>query len=548
MDALEQHRRARRGRWTAAGTALLLGGAGLLAATPAAAAPGGPGGPGGAPPGCERRVNADVEKLLRCVTVDGVVEHLEAFQGIADANGGNRASTTPGYAASVDYVQDTLEASGYRVEVTDFTYDEVSYASSLAQVTPTPAAFVQDTDYVPVEGTASGSATAAVLAVDYASTTSGCEAADFAGFTAGSIALLKRGTCTFGAKAANAVAAGASGVVIANNAPGLLNPTLGAQSGVPVVFATPEVGTALAVDGSTATLDVEVITETRTSQNVTAELPGRSSDGVVVVGGHLDSVPEGPGINDNGSGSATILEVAQNLANTRLAHPVRFAFWGAEELGLLGSQAYVDSLSDAELDRIGAYLNFDMLGSPNFANFVYDGDNTLGTAPDGYATDESAAIEQTFEDFYDSRGIAYEDTDFDGRSDYQAFADAGIPSGGLFSGAEEVKTAEQAALYGGTAGQPFDACYHQACDDLGNVSLVALDQNADAVAYAVLVTAQAGGGPGQGPGGPGAGGPGHGGPGHGGPGHGGPGHGGPGHGGPGHGGPGHGHGPGVTSA
>jgi Zn-dependent M28 family amino/carboxypeptidase len=476
-------------------------------------------------------VNADVEKLLRCVTVDGVLEHLEAFQGIADANGGNRASTTPGYTASVDYVRDTLEASGYQVEVTDFTYDEVSYAGSFQQLTPTPATFTLDTDYVAVDGTASATTSAPVTAVDYASTTSGCEATDFAGFPAGTIALVQRGSCTFSVKAANAVSAGASGVVIANNAPGLINPTLNEQSAVPVVFTTPEVGTDLAVDGATATLDVQVITETRTSQNVTAELAGRSPDGVVVVGGHLDSVPEGPGINDNGSGSATILEVAQNLANTRLAHPVRFAFWGAEELGLLGSQAYVDSLPPAEIDRIGAYLNFDMLGSPNFANFVYDGDNTLETAPEGYTNDETAAIEQTFEDFYDSRGIRYEDTDFDGRSDYQAFAEAGIPSGGLFSGAEEVKTAEQVALYGGTAGEAFDACYHQACDDLSNISLVALDQNSDAVAYAVLLTAQAGGGPGQGAGGPG-GGPGHGGPGHGGPGHG----------------PGHGHGPGATSA
>ncbi|GHE12577.1 aminopeptidase [Klenkia taihuensis] len=483
-------------------------------------------------------MNADVEKLLRCVTVDGVMEHLEAFQGIADAHDGNRASTTPGYAASVDYVRDTLEASGYQVEVTDFTYDEVSYAGSFQQLTPTPATFTLDTDYVAVDGTASAATSAPVTAVDYASTTSGCEAADFAGFPAGTIALVQRGSCNFSAKAANAVAAGASGVVIANNAPGLINPTLGGPSTVPVVFATPEVGAALAVDGATATLAVEVITETRTSQNVTAELPGRSDDGVVVVGGHLDSVPEGPGINDNGSGSATILEVAQNLASTRLAHPVRFAFWGAEELGLLGSQAYVDSLPEAEVDRIGAYLNFDMLGSPNFANFVYDSDGSTFPAPEGYVTPESAAIEATFREFYDSRGIAYEDTEFDGRSDYQAFADAGIPSGGLFSGAEGTKTADQAARYGGAAGQPYDACYHQACDDLSNVSTTALDQNSDAVAYAVLVTAQADGGPGQGPGGPG--GPGHGGPGHGGPG-------GPGHGGPGHG-HGHGHGPGATSA
>ena len=139
-----------------------------------------------------------------------------------------------------------------------------------------------------------------------------------------------------------------------------------------------------------------------------------------------------------------------------------------------------------------------MLGSPNFANFVYDSDGSTFPAPEGYVSPESAAIEATFAAFYDSRGIAYEDTEFDGRSDYQAFADAGIPSGGLFSGAEDVKTPEQAARYGGTAGVAYDACYHQACDDLDNVSQLALDQNSDAVAYAVLTIADAGTGPGQG--------------------------------------------------
>ncbi|GAA4313633.1 M20/M25/M40 family metallo-hydrolase [Klenkia terrae] len=487
----ERPDRPGRRRLLAAGAAgaLAVSGA-VLVATPAAAAP--------SVNGCQNRVNASVDKLLTCVTPAGVTEHLANLQAIADGNDGNRASTTSGNTASVEYVRDTLEASGYEVSVTDFTYEEVSYAGSLARVTPSPATYALDTDYVPIDGTASAAVTAPVTGVDVSSGTSGCEAADFAGFATGSIALVQRGTCTFAIKVANAVAAGASGVVVYNNAPGLINPTLGGAVDVPVVFATPETGAGLLEPGTTATLDVQVVTETNVSQNITAELPGRSSDGVVVVGGHLDSVPEGPGINDNGSGSATILEVAQNLANTRLEHPVRFAFWGAEELGLLGSQAYVDSLSDDELARIGSYLNFDMLGSTNYANFVYDSDGSSFPAPEGYVSPESAAIEQTFEDFYDSRGIAYEDTEFDGRSDYQAFADAGIPSGGLFSGAEGIKTPEQAAAYGGTAGQPYDACYHQACDDLDNISQVALDQNSDAVAYAVLVTAQAGSGPGQG--------------------------------------------------
>ena len=486
----ERPDRPGRRRLLAAGAAgaLAVSGA-VLVATPAAAAP--------SVNGCQNRVNASVDKLLTCVTPAGVTEHLANLQAIADGNDGNRASTTSGNTASVEYVRDTLEASGYEVSVTDFTYEEVSYAGSFTRDTPTAAVYAAGTDYVPIDGSADATVTGAVTPVD-PGTTSGCEATDFAGFTSGTVALVDRGSCNFSVKVANAVAAGATGVVVANNTAGLANVTLGGPVTVPVVLATQDVGNGLRAAGTTVSLDVQVVTETFVSQNVTAELPGRTSDGVVVVGGHLDSVPEGPGINDNGSGSATILEVAQNLANTRLEHPVRFAFWGAEELGLLGSQAYVDSLSDDELARIGSYLNFDMLGSTNYANFVYDSDGSSFPAPEGYVSPESAAIEQTFEDFYDSRGFAYEDTEFDGRSDYQAFADAGIPSGGLFSGAEGIKTPEQAAAYGGTAGQPYDACYHQACDDLDNISQVALDQNSDAVAYAVLVTAQAGSGPGQG--------------------------------------------------
>jgi len=544
VDALEDHRRRSRSRWTAVGAAALLAGSGLLAATPALAAPGGGGGPGGgpggAPAGCERRVNASVEKLLRCVTPEGVTEHLQALQDVADAHGGNRASTTPGYTASIDYVQDTLEASGYEVSVTDFSYDEVSYPGGFAQVSPTPTTYEQGVDYLPADGTGEGDLQGVtVTAVAPGTGASGCTGTAI-GVLTGTVALIERGTCSFGEKVTNAAAAGAVGVILVNNVEGPLNATLGGPATIPAVGVPTTVGAGLA--GAVVDLSVAVETTTQTTQNLTAELPGRVSDGVVVVGGHLDSVPEGPGVNDNGSGSATILEVAQNLANTRLQHPVRFAFWGAEELGLLGSQAYVDSLSEEELARIGSYLNFDMLGSPNYANFVYDSDGSSFPAPEGYVSPESAAIEQTFEDFYGSRGIAFEDTEFDGRSDYQAFADAGIPSGGLFSGAEGLKTDAQAAAYGGVAGQPYDACYHQACDDIDNVSAVALDQNSDAVAYAVLTIAQAGSGPGQG-------GPGHGGgPGQGGPGHGGPGGGGgPGHGGPGHGGPGHGHGGGPAA-
>ena len=162
---------------------------------------------------------------------------------------------------------------------------------------------------------------------------------------------------------------------------------------------------------------------------------------------------------------------------------IRFAWWGAEEAVLIGSNFYVASLSEEELAGIALYLNFDMVGSPNFVRFVYDGDgSTFGLAgPTG-----SAAIEALFENFYASRGLAFEPTEIDFRSDYAAFFDVGIPFGGLFTGAEGIKTPAQAVIYGGTAGQQYDPCYHLACDTSDNVSLEVLDLNADAIAHAVL--------------------------------------------------------------
>jgi len=164
---------------------------------------------------------------------------------------------------------------------------------------------------------------------------------------------------------------------------------------------------------------------------------------------------------------------------------VRFAWWGAEESGLVGSTYYVDNLSQDERDRITMYLNFDMIGSPNHVFFIYDGDDSdavgAGPGPEG-----SAQIEKTFEAFFNMRGIPFKGTDFSGRSDYGRFIFYGIPSGGLFTGAEGIKTAAEAALWGGTAGQQYDPCYHLACDTFANNNDFALDTNSDAVAFTVL--------------------------------------------------------------
>ena len=209
-----------------------------------------------------------------------------------------------------------------------------------------------------------------------------------------------------------------------------------------------------------------------------------------MAGAHLDSVQAGPGINDNGSGSAVLLEVAEQIAKLKPENTLRFAWWGAEESGLIGSTQYVAGLSEEELERIALYLNFDMVGSPNYVFMVYDSDVSTYPAPPGVPIPAgSTAIEDVFESYYTLLGEPYDDAQFSGRSDYQAFINSGIPAGGLFTGAEVVKTAEQAAIWGGTAGAQFDPCYHLACDVFDNVSLHALDVNADAIAVAVLTFA-----------------------------------------------------------
>ncbi|WP_415941547.1 M28 family metallopeptidase [Streptomyces sp. 067-1] len=216
----------------------------------------------------------------------------------------------------------------------------------------------------------------------------------------------------------------------------------------------------------------------RTGYNLIADWPGGDANQVVMAGSHLDSVTSGPGINDNGSGSSAVLETALAVARSSYqpTKHLRFAWWGAEELGLVGSRSYVNSLGSAERAKISGYLNFDMIGSPNPGYFVYDDDPT---------------IEKTFKDYFAGLGISTEiETEGDGRSDHAPFKNAGVPVGGLFSGADYRKTSAQAAKWGGTAGRPFDPCYHSSCDTTANIDDTALDRNSDAIAYAVWELSQ----------------------------------------------------------
>jgi Zn-dependent M28 family amino/carboxypeptidase len=496
-------------RLRAGATAVAIAGVTMLLtlALPGAATP--------APPGCANRANTTYQTLLDCVTLDGVRAHQAALQAIADANGGTRAAAAPGYDASVDYVIDTLEAAGWSVDTDQFDF---TVARPIQQLTP----IVATHETGGVTGSALGTVTSAVTPIDInlippRANTSGCDGAfteaavgapltpdpggvnDFAGFVGGRIALIQRGGCSFALKVANAQTAGAAAVIIFNqgNTPDrsgtLTNATAVPPAGsafttinIPVVGTSFAAGESLAQAGTTAT--VAVVNDPQT--NVIAELAGRNVDNVVMAGAHLDSVPAGPGINDNGSGSAVLLEVAVNIAKVKPQNTLRFAWWGAEEAGLVGSTSYVNGLSQAEKDRIALYLNFDMVGSPNYIFMTQDADQSSFKPPAGVnVPDGSIEIENLFESFYTLRGEPYDDAAFDGRSDYQAFINNDIPAGGLFTGAEVHKTAEQQAIWGGTTDAQFDPCYHQACDTFANNNDHALDVNADAIAFAVLTFA-----------------------------------------------------------
>ncbi|GLW06431.1 aminopeptidase [Microtetraspora sp. NBRC 13810] len=450
------------------------------------------------------------KKLIDSVTAVGAKRHLAAFQSIANANGGTRASGTPGYDASRDYVAGKLRKAGYTVTVQpfEFPFFEERATASMAQVSPEPKTYAPTPpdgsaigEFATMSYSAAGDVTATVQGVDLTlppspapSSTSGCEAADFAGFTAGNIALIQRGTCDFVVKATNAEAAGASAVIIFNEGqPGRTETLLGnlgaPDVGIPVVGVGFAVGEELnSPAGTVVHLVTDTVSELRTTSNVLAESRWGDPNRTVMLGSHLDSVSAGPGINDNGSGSSAILTVAEALGRVPTVNKLRFAWWGAEELGLLGAEHYVAALSPQELAKIKLYLNFDMVGSPNYAFKIYDGDDSDATgAPAG--PPGSDEIEALFERYFDTLRQPHNGTDFDGRSDYGPFIAAGVPAGGLFTGAEGVKTAEEARLFGGTAGQPYDPCYHQACDTTANISDKALAVNTGAIATAAVVYA-----------------------------------------------------------
>jgi Zn-dependent M28 family amino/carboxypeptidase len=460
---------------------------------------------------------AATAELRKAVEPAGILAHERRFQRIADANGGTRSSGTPGYVASADYVADELEAAGYEVTRQEFDFPYYDEESEFSQTAPQERDFEPFTntgDYDVMTYSGSGEVVdAAVVPTNdvvipptpQPSSDSGCQPGDFApaSGTEDQVALIQRGGCDFVVKAQNAEAAGYDAAIVFNEGQrdvpnddrrGVVFGTLGEPgTGIPVVGVSFALGRELyEADGARVSLAVEVEQGIRQTENVIADTPTGREDRTVVVGAHLDSVPEGPGINDNGSGTATILETALRMDELEIepVNRVRFAFWGAEEFGLLGAEDYLAGLTEEELGDIHLNLNFDMLGSPNFVRFVYDGNSSELPPPDDVTIPAgSGKIERVFNRYFVAKGLETEPTAFDGRSDYGPFIDRGIPAGGLFTGAEGEKSRREARIYGGRAGRPYDPCYHQACDDIGNLSIKALDQMSDGVAHATLTYA-----------------------------------------------------------
>jgi Zn-dependent M28 family amino/carboxypeptidase len=440
-------------------------------------------------------------RLDKLVKLQDIRRHQKDLQTIATYNGGTRAAGEPGFEVSTQYVVKQLRKAGYQPTVQNFPFAYYKEKTPAVFERSGGPSYTYGTDFETLDYSGSGDVTAVARAIDPdgAGVGSGCEPTDFAGLAKGEIALVKRGGCTFSDKASNAQTAGAAAIAIYNDgtAPDHMGPvsgTAGQAWQIPIIGPSFQLGTDLvkAATSDTLTLHIKTstINEQRIAHNVIADTERGRDDNVVVMGAHLDSVTKGPGINDNGSGTATALTVAEQISRLgdQIKNKVRFAFWGAEEEGLLGSTYYVTHLSAAQRATIALNLNFDMLGSPNGRRGVYDGDDSEGAGTNPPAG--SGAIEKVFLDYFGARKLRTSPSTFDGRSDYGPFIDNGIPAGGLDSGAEKLKTAEEAKIYGGEAGKPYDGCYHQACDTYANNNDTILDQLADGAAYAVQVFAK----------------------------------------------------------
>ncbi|KAH7141072.1 hypothetical protein EDB81DRAFT_724465 [Dactylonectria macrodidyma] len=429
--------------------------------------------------GKDRRPIVKSHKLQKHITEKGLMRNLRKLNDIAYDNGGNRAFGLPGYEASVDFIYRELsKLKGFKAWKQDL-----------------PALFTKTTA---AEVTVDGE-TFRTVALTYTPSTpeegitrelvhgpegeAGCSVDNYAGLDVqDKIVLIERGRCpdgtTFAGKVKPAAAAGAIAVVIYNSDSAQLTAgTLSApnpEEHVPAGLIDQGPGQALKARldaGETLEAFVKIVQliEERITQNVIAETKGGDGSNLIVLGAHLDSVQAGPGINDDGSGTSLILELAKALSNYSTKLKVRFAWWAAEENGLWGSRHYVNNLSTEEIDDLLVYLNFDMVSRGFYGVFDGTGEKIGPGGPPG-----SDVVEDLFVEHFTSKKLTTTPVGLTGGTDYVPFLDIiGKPVGGLFTG----------------TGLEQDACYHQACDNITNPVPETITINAKAAAHVLSVLA-----------------------------------------------------------
>lgn len=425
------------------------------------------------------------------VTADRMLAHLRALQGIANANRGNRADGTRGYDASVDYVAKALRDKGFDVSTPQF--------DRLYTVAPgKPALTVAGRSYTVEQASLLVPTPPGGLAGQSVRPThpSGCAASDYHdALPKGSIAVVDDTRCSVVDKQNSAAARGAAALIVLSAPTGqgapptLFNPGYFKQLTMPVAVAGPYAAAALAGASIPIRLVLDAQTIKVSSRNVLAQTKTGSPHDVIMVGAHLDSTRGGPGINDDGSGVAAVLETALQLGPLApLSNAVRFAFWGADEDGLNGVMDYVFGLNSDQLNDIAMYLNFTMLGSPNAGFFTDDGDQSGPPGPGvSYADipDGSAGIERTLAGYLNLAGKRPADMPLNARADYHPFMVAGVPIGGMTAGATQPKTTVQGRLWGGQAGVAFDPNFQSPRDTVDSINREALGVMGSGVAYAV---------------------------------------------------------------
>jgi hypothetical protein len=427
---------------------------------------------------CEARANDSPNKLVECMRNYDLWQHLVAFQKIADANPGpdghpSRTLGEPGYLASVNYVAALMEAAGYSVTIQQYTFPYFNFTAmpSFGEVSPTASSYVLKTDWNPATYSGSGNVTATVQPVGGIiipaspdpSSSSGCSSSDFAGFTSGNIALIQRGTCTATDKVANAQAAGAVGVIIFNEG----NPGRTATQewvyldgynppSIPVALSSYAVGANLysqAQGGNPVVhLDISTVHDTaRADYNVIADSPFGDPNHVVVLDAHLDAI-YGAGILDNGSGSATILEVALKMAHTPTTNRLRYIWFGGEELGLYGSQYYTQALATQDAQKIVFDLDSDVTATPNFDTLIADPANSGDAANFPANVVQASQVGNSyFEDYFLANALPYAWQSNDG-TDSWSFSWIGVPNSGILTGQDCCKAQWEADYFGGYPG------------------------------------------------------------------------------------------------